>query len=212
VRCKDYGRSSRTICLVLAWMVLAAAACRVSSVGPITFAVNYLPDLGTSDIMTAESCVVLRDVTPSDQRSEKSIVGERTIQDRSGRADIMVGGDIEPWLRSSIDRALKTAAIRRETSAQHIVRIGLAVLSVNEVAYRNAEYEGRVVLDVELVKAGGGDKPLWSFRATGTASNYGRPGSERNYQETVNHALDRAVADAINHSELRERLCQASRG
>ena len=31
-----------------------------------------------------------------------------------------------------------------------------------------------------------------------------------NYQETVNHALDRAVTNAVNNEELRQKLCEVT--
>ena len=41
----------------------------------------------------------------------------------------------------------------------------------------------------------------------GAAQNYGRPGNIVNYQETVNHALDRAAAEIVTSSDLIEQLC-----
>jgi hypothetical protein len=41
----------------------------------------------------------------------------------------------------------------------------------------------------------------------GTAENYGRPGKEANYQETVNHALDRAMARTIASDGFVKALC-----
>ena len=57
--------------------------------------------------------------------------------------------------------------------------------------------------------AGSGDS-VWSHQTDGSAQNYGRPGKTENYQETVNHALDRVVASAVNNDALRQKLCEVT--
>lgn len=70
--------------------------------------------------------------------------------------------------------------------------------------YRQAEYDGRVAI---RGRVSGGDAAEWSATKDGFAENYGRPGSNTNYQETVNHALDRALAALVNDSGFTRALC-----
>jgi len=194
--------SQKLAAVSLVGVVALAVACRVSSVGPITSEARYSPQGAASDVVPADACAAVGMLTVSDGRSGERLVGTRTIQDREGRADISIEGDVEDWLRSGVERALDAAATRRGSGPAVAVR--LSTLTVNEVAFRNSEFNGSVVLDVTVTRDGA--EP-WSFRASGEAENYGRPGNAANYQETANHALDRAATSAVNNTEFRRRLC-----
>ena len=115
-------------------------------------------------------------------------------------------GNIESWLRSGVRRALDLAVIRDNPSSGLVLSVTLTSLVIEEVAYVNSEYEGRVVLDLALREPGAATDG-WTSRAEGAAQNYGRPGNPVNYQETVNHALDRAAAEIVTSSDLIEQLC-----
>jgi hypothetical protein len=65
-------------------------------------------------------------------------------------------------------------------------------------------YEGTVSLSGEIVGAG---KSAWKGMSSGKAENYGYAGSVENYQETLNHALDRAIIDLLNDREFRKAAC-----
>ena len=188
--------------LVMAGLVPLVAACRVSSIGPVTFPAVYRPEEAIA-ASTVDACVAVSTIRVADDRQDRSTVGVRSIEEREGRAIISIEGDIEGWLRIGVERAFEVAGIRRVDSAPSVT-FRMTTLVVDEVAYRNAEYDGRVVLDVSVVDA---DGEPWSFRATGTAENYGRPGNPANYQETINHALDRAAANAVSNAEFRRHLC-----
>ena len=188
--------------LVSAGLAFLVTACRVSSVGPVTFPAAYSPEEPIV-ASTVDACVAVGTIYVADDRPDRSTVGERSIEAREGRAVISIEGDIEDWLRSGIERAFETAAIRRVDSAPSVT-FRLTTLVVDEVAYRNAEYDGRVVLEVSVV---GADGEPSSFGASGTAENYGRPGNPANYQETINHALDRAASQAVSNAGFHRRLC-----
>ena len=176
----------------------------MSSIGPVTFPAVYRPEEAIA-ASTVDACVAVSTIRVADDRQDRSTVGVRSIEEREGRAIISIEGDIEGWLRIGVERAFEVAGIRRVDSAPSVT-FRMTTLVVDEVAYRNAEYDGRVVLDVSVVDA---DGEPWSFRAMGTAENYGRPGNPANYQETINHALDldRAAANAVSNAEFRRHLC-----
>jgi hypothetical protein len=183
-------------------MVALALACRVSTVGPITFEPFCSPQGAASEVVSADTCAAIGALAVTDGRSGDGVVGTRTIQNREGRADISIEGGVEDWLRGGVERALDAAAIRRGAGPDVTVR--LMTLTLNEVAFRNSEFNGRVALEVTVARAGA--EP-WSFIASGEAENYGRPGNTANYQETANHALDRVATSAVNNTEFRRRLC-----
>ncbi len=199
---------SRVVLLALGGL-LAGSGCRVSNVKPITFPANYEPMQSGGEITAAPACAVFRELTVVDNRSEGSADGVRTIQDREGRSDIFMDGDVESWFHAGVARGLVKSHFPQDPSAGLDLTMKLAAIQIEEVAYRNSTFEGRVIIDVELSRTGGGG-PVWSHRTDGFAQNYGRPGKAENYQETVNHALDRAVTSAVNNEALRQKLCEVT--
>jgi hypothetical protein len=188
---------------------LAGGGCRVSNVKPITFPADYEPMQSGSEITVAPACAVFRELIVVDDRPDGTTDGVRTIQDRDGRSDIFMDGDVEAWLRAGVARGLVKSHFPQDSSAGLDLTMKLAAIRIEEVAYRNSTFEGRVIIDIELNRTGGGGS-VWSHRTDGSAKNYGRPGKTENYQETVNHALDRAVTNAVNNEELRQKLCEVT--
>ncbi len=189
--------------------ILAGSGCRVSNVKPITFPAHYEPMQSGGAITTAPACAVFRELTVVDARPEGRADGVRTIQDREGRSDIFMDGDVESWFHAGVARGLVESHFPQDPSAGLDLTMKLAAIRIEEVAYRNSTFAGRVIIDVELSRTGGGG-PVWSHRTDGFAQNYGRPGKTENYQETVNHALDRAVMSAVNNDLLRQKLCEVT--
>jgi hypothetical protein len=190
-------------------LLVVASGCKVSSVEPMTFPATYRPEGAAGAVTVAPACAVVHELDVVDGRSDKSLVGARSIQDKDARSDVLIEGDIEAWLRAAISRGLVQGHFPQEEGADLDLRFELESIQIDEVAYRNSTYEGRVILGVEIVNSTTGDA-IWSHRADGVSTNYGRPGNPTNYQETINHALDRAVARALNEPALRDALCAES--
>lgn len=151
---------------------------------------------------------MFRELTVVDDRPSGGIDGIRTIQDKEARADISMAGDVEAWFKAGVARGMVQSHFPQDSAASLNLTMKLSSIRIEEVAYRNSTFEGRVIIDMELSRPGGGGS-VWSHRTDGVAQNYGRPGKAENYQETVNHALDRAVTNAVNNEELRQTLCEA---
>lgn len=111
-------------------------------------------------------------------------------------------GDAEAWLRAGVESALRAASIEQAASGRTIT-VELVSITTDESVYRQAEYDGKVVVRGRVSGAGAD----WSAAKDGFAENYGRPGTDLNYQETVNHALDRALAALVNDSGFTGALC-----
>jgi hypothetical protein len=147
----------------------------------------------------------LRHLCPAvevDVPADLSKVGVRYLEQGRERWDVGMTGDAEAWLRAGAENALRLASIERDAAGRTIA-IELESITTDESVYRQAEYDGKVVLRAR-VTGGGAD---WSATKEGFAENYGRPGNSVNYEETVNHALDRALAALVNDSGFREALC-----
>lgn len=190
-------------------ILVVAGGCKVSKLEPVSFRAMYRPEGEMSAITAAPACAAFRQLNVNDERSDKRLAGTRLIQDQADQSDIFIDGDVEAWFRAAVSRGLVRAQFPQNEGASLDVNFRLAAIHIEEVAYRNSTFEGRVVIDIELVDAAGGDT-VWSHRTDGVSSNYGRPGNPTNYQETVNHALDRAVASAVNDGELRQALCASA--
>lgn len=192
--------------LIALGAILAGSGCRVSNIQPISFPASYHPEGSGSHIDAAPACAVFRELTVLDTRPGGAD-GVRTIQDADERSDISMAGDVEAWFQAGVARGMVQSHFPTAPSASLDLTLKLAAVRIEEVAYRNSTYEGRVIIDMELSRPDGAGS-VWSHRTDGVAQNYGRPGKSENYQETVNHALDRAVANAVNNDELRDRLCE----
>ena len=71
--------------------------------------------------------------------------------------------------------------------------------------YANATYNSTVSVEGELIRDG---QSVWTGAASGTAKNYGSAGSGVNYDETLNHALGKALINMFSGSGFTEALKQ----
>ncbi len=186
--------------------LLLFTSCKVTHVSPITFPADYHAAETGAVIETARACATIRSLVVTDERPDKRTVGRRAIQDKPDRSDILMDGDVRDWLRLGLQRALDRAGIATSSSARFELAVKLVTLSVEEVAYRNSTFDGKLILDLEL-RQPDGNPAVWSSRADGTSDNYGRPGNPVNYQETINEALDLAAIKVVNNEEFRRVLC-----
>jgi len=195
----------RTI-LVFTPIVLLAAAigCAPSQLTAYTFPLHYSPIASMGEYSAARDCAGYGDLVVADARADKSKVGVRYLEQGSSRYDVMADGDVEAWLRQAAERALSAAGIENDASSGKTVTVKLASIVTDEAVYRRAEYDGRVVVDAAV--SGGGAS--WSAKKDGFSENYGYAGSAENYQETLNHALDRAMAAMVNDSGFVDALCK----
>lgn len=185
-------------CLALIGLAVAAAACAPSTLAPTTFSADYKMMGSIGDFSTAPECATygeLEIVAPTGLDK----VGVRYLEEGSERWDVGMTGDAEAWLRAGVESALRAASIDQDDSGPTLT-VELVSITTDEAVYRQAEYDGKVAIRGRI----GG----WSATKDGFAENYGNPGSNTNYQETVNHALDRALAALVNDSGFREALCE----
>jgi len=183
--------------------------CTVSKLTPVSFPAMYQPEGSGADVASVPACAVFRSLSLSDERTDKRTAGTRSLQEKPGRSDIFIEGDVESWFEAGVKQALVQTQFPQDPVGKLDLVMELESLRIAEIAYRNSTFEGKVVLEVG-VKEPGSESFAWSERFEGAAQNYGRPGKEENYQETVNHALDRAIAGALNSESLRARLCGGS--
>ena len=188
----------------LALVALVTFACAPSDLEPTTFPASYRYMGEMVDVSAAPDCAAYATLEVADGRSDRTKVGERYLEEGGTRYDVAMEGDAEGWLRQAAEKALELAAIEQDSGSGHTIRVELQSGATDEQVYRQAEYDGKVVIRA-AVTGGGAD---WSGTKDGFAENYGKPGSAANYQETVNHALDKALAALVNDSGFRDALCE----
>jgi len=200
-------RKGLTCCLTLGALAIACVlvpACAPSSLEPMTFPLSYRFMGSLGDIGTAPECAQYDEIETFDGREDKAKVGARYLEEGQRRHDVGIEGDVEAWLAEAAEKVVREASIEQEDDSGHTVSITLERITTDEAVYRQAEYDGKVVLRI-AVTGGGAD---WKGTKDGFAENYGRPGSATNYQETLNHALDRALTAMVNDQGFRDALCQ----
>ena len=203
--------SGKELSIAALSLTFGASVVLAKDLKPTSFKAAYSMEIDGDEIATVSACAVAGDVTVSDSRTETA-VGERSDEDTPDRKQtISMGGDAIGWVTKGFEEISRQASLRLREAGKPEVSLSLAKVWIIEVTAFNAEYDGRVVVDVSVLPAGGG-KACWSERMEGTAENYGRPGKEVNYQETVNHALDRAMAKTLGSDEFLKALCSCGVG
>jgi hypothetical protein len=190
--------NTKSSCLTLLGLAALAAACAPSTLSPTTFSADYTMMGSIGDFSTAPDCATYGELEVV-AAADLGKVGVRYLEEGSERWDVGMTGDAEAWLRAGVESALSAASIEQADSGRTIT-VELVSITTDESVYRQAEYDGKVAI---RGRVGG-----WSATKDGFAENYGNPGSNTNYQETVNHALDRALAALVNDSGFTGALCE----
>ncbi len=190
----------------LLWLAAAtalAAACAPSQLGPTTFPAQYRFMGSPADIEPAPDCARYGSLEVVDGRADKTSVGERYLESGGPHHKVGMEGDLADWVHQGAEKVFQQAGLEHASSSGPAIRITLDRVFTDEQVYRQAEYDGKVELKARV--SGGAS---WSGAASGFAENYGRPGSAENYQETVNHALDKALTSLVNDTGFRAALCK----
>jgi hypothetical protein len=177
-----------------------------SSVAPISFPLAYKTMASPGDFPTLPPCATLADVQVTDVRADRSI-GKRFVEgNASATAPVTVSSDVAAWVRSGALETLKRSGTSFGNPSAPVLRISVEQITTNENIVHRSGYDGRIVISGQLIRLGSGS-PCWRDRADGAAENYGYSGSIENYQETLNHALDRAMIHLLSIPEFKRAIC-----
>jgi hypothetical protein len=189
------------VCLTL--VVVLAACSTPSAVSPISFPLQYKTTASPGEFPTLPSCAAISGVQAVDSRTDKAI-GKRFIEGKTASADVMVTSDLAEWVRAGALDALKRGGVTPGSSGSTI-RLSIDQIVTSENVLHRSGYEGRIVLSAELLSKSGDS--CWKERVEGSSENYGYAGSAENYQETLNHALDRAMIRLLGSPDLKKAIC-----
>lgn len=185
--------------------ILLAAGCAPSVLQPITVSPTYTVMVDPAEISVVQPCAGISALTVEDARTERTL-GRRSLEEQPGESkEVSFRSDPTGWVRTGVEEIFRQAHLGTGQADRPALRIKIEQILTDEIVYRRAEFDARVVLAAEVLPAGGGPA-CWSTRADGFAENYGYAGNLTNYQETLNHALDRAVLKLLE-TELPSKLC-----
>jgi hypothetical protein len=191
----------------IAVIALAVAACSSpSSVPPLTIPLQYKTMASPAEFPTLPACAALSKSSVRDARDEKAI-GKRYAEKKNSAppAEVTTTSDVAAWAATGLESALKRTGIATNKASAPALTLTLDQITTSENVLHRAGYEAHISVSAELRSASGAS--CWSGRADGAAENYGYAGSVENYQETLNHALDRAILRVLTTPEFKKAIC-----
>ena len=175
-----------------------------STVAPVSVPLQYKMQAKAGEFPTVDTCAAVSEVRVTDARTDKTI-GKRYLEKKSAEAAaVTTTSDVAAWVRSGAEDALRRAGANVGKSGAPTLRLSVDQINTTENVLHRSGYEGRIVMNAELTRGG---TSCWKDRLDGFAENYGYAGSVENYQETLNHALDRAMIRMLNSSEFKRAAC-----
>jgi len=186
---------------------LLLACCRApSSVVPMTIPLQYKAMLTPGEVPTLPQCAAVSKIEVQDARDEKNL-GKRYIEGKPNAiAAVTTSDDLAAWAVRGLENTFKRAGVTVGKEGAPVLRVRIEQITTNENVLHRAGYDGRIVLSAELGAAGS----CWKDNAEGSSENYGYAGSVENYQETLNHALDRAAARILSSPTFHKAVCSCN--
>ena len=188
-------------------IVVVIVACRTpSSVAPLSIPLQYKTMANPAEFPAPPACAALSKIDVRDARDEKAL-GKRYVEGKNTpAASVSTSSDVQAWAATGVEAALKRAGIPTNKASAPALSFTIEQISTAENVLHRAGYEAHVNVAAELRPAAGG-AACWTGRVEGSSENYGYAGSTENYQETLNHALDRAVIRIISTPEVKKAIC-----
>jgi uncharacterized lipoprotein YajG len=186
-------------------LVLLAACSTPSTVAPLAVPLQYKTMAHPAEFPSLQSCSAVSKVEVDDARDDKAL-GKRFVEGKSSAsAAVTASNDVPAWLHAGVESALQRAGVKTASASAPVLKITIDQISTLENVLHRSGYEGRIGFSVELHTSGGA--PCWKGHTDGFAENYGYAGSVENYQETLNHAVDRAMIKLLEMPDFKKALC-----
>ena len=190
----------------LAALLLVAGCTAIpTSVGPVSVPLQYKMMASAGELPHLPACAGLSSIQVVDARETKTI-GKRFVETSpSVSAPVSVSSDVAAWVRDGATETARQAGITLKKSGAPVLRLTVRQITTSENIARRSGYEGRIVISAELARKSGGN--CWQDRVEGSSENYGYSGTTDNYQETLNHALDRAMIRLLGDPDFQKKIC-----
>jgi len=198
-----------SVTLVVLALGSSLVGCAQKSIAPTSFTPQYRSELDLQDVPKLNRCVSLSGIDVMNGLPNK-VVGKRTLESSALPAqNISLKGDPTQCVHDASNAMLKLAGINPSDPKGPRMRLRLTDIAMNENVHVNSGYDARVTLDATLINQH--SKTCWSQSQSGTSQNYGDSASPINYQETVNHALDRAIMAIVADKGFQDAACGVCR-
>ena len=202
--------SFRNVMVTVPLLFLIIGACTTipTSLSPIAVSLQYKTMVNRGEFPPLPQCASISNVQATDSRSER-VIGKRYVETNpSITAPVSVSSDVAAWVRTGTLETLRNAGIADSANGP-VLRLTVRQIVTTEDVARRSGYEGRIILTAQLRRKGG--NPCWQGNIEGASENYGYSGTAENYQETLNHALDRAMIRMFNDPGFQKGVCSCGR-
>lgn len=200
-------RSARAA-LAIATFIIAACTAIPTSLGPIAVPLQYKTIANPGEFPALPQCASISNVQAVDARSEK-MIGKRYVETKpSITAPVSTSSDVAAWVRAGAMETLRRAGVSQNSKGPAL-RLTVRQIVTTENVARRSGYEGRIMMTAELRDRSG--NRCWQDKTEGASENYGYSGTAENYQETLNHALDRAMIRLFNDPAFQKSVCSCGR-
>lgn len=185
-------------------LIVASCTAIPTSLGPVSVSLQYNEVASPGEFPSVPACAAFSSIHVIDSRLG-SAIGKRYVETQpSITAPLSTSSDVAGWMKAGAVNAAQRAGIN-QTAGGPILRLTVRQITVAENVARRSGFEGRLLISAELVRKGGG--VCWQDRIEGTSENYGYSGANENYQETLNHALDRALIRLLSDPGFQRNIC-----
>ena len=185
--------------------ILAISCTTPASVAPVSVPLQYKTMASPGEFPTLAPCAGVSSVRVTDARTD-TVLGKRFIEGKNApSAAVTTSSDVAEWARSAVLEELRRAGVATAKAGAPALSITIEQISTSENVLHRSGYEGRLLISAELAGANG--TSCWKDRGEGFAENYGYAGSVQNYQETLNHALDRAMIRLMSSTDFKKAIC-----
>jgi hypothetical protein len=184
--------------------VVAGCTAIPTSLNPLAIPLQYKMMANAGEFPGMPSCAAISAVQVNDARGT-SVIGKRYVETNpSITAPVTVSSDVRAWVRSGAEASAQRVGIKQKPSGA-VLRLTVRQIATSEDVARRSGYEARIVISAELARKG--DGVCWQDRIEGASENYGYSGTAENYQETLNHALDRAMIRLFSDPGFQRNVC-----
>ncbi len=202
------GYSARSVTQLLGSLVLSLLVASCTSIpttlGPVSVSLQYNQIANPGEFPTVPACASFSSIQVVDSRLDATI-GKRYVETNpSITAPLSTASDVAGWMKAGAVNAAQRVGINQKAGGATL-RITVRQIAVSENVARRSGFEGRLLISAELLRKGGG--VCWQDRIEGTSENYGYSGSNENYEETLNHALDRAMIRLLSDPGFQRSIC-----
>ena len=126
-------------------------------------------------------------------------------ENTSEKFDITYLDDTTVWAADGATRIFHDAGVLLDSGASTL-ELTITRLHVEVSIFSQGDFDGAVALTAVLRGANGSE--CWRGNTNGEASNWGDPANPLNYQETMSHALDRAMVSLLSNAAFTKALTE----